>query len=213
MILYIESDASYGSETESRSRGGGYFYLGNKIARDSEGKISIDPKFNNGPIECISSILKSVLSSAAESEYGTAFMNAQSGVGFRNTLLDMGWAQPATPLAVDNQCAVGLANRTIKQRRSRAITMRYHWIRDRVQRGEFEVYWRPGKTNRADYFTKVHPIYHYKEMRNTFVRTPPLAVIQKTNPAAGSGAPVDSKLTGSFKGCVGGTTDTEQTYQ
>jgi hypothetical protein len=66
---------------------------------------------------------------------------------------------------------VGVANKTVKQRRSKAIDMRYHWIRDRVTQGHFTVTWRPGKTNLADFFTKAHPASHQREMRQYFVKT------------------------------------------
>ena len=36
----------------------------------------------------------------------------------RNTLTGMGHPQPATPVQADNECAVALANGTVKQKRS-----------------------------------------------------------------------------------------------
>jgi hypothetical protein len=34
------------------------------------------------------------------------------------------------------------------------MDMQFHWIRDRVKQGQFEVNWEPSKSNRGDYFTK-----------------------------------------------------------
>jgi hypothetical protein len=159
----VESDASYLSEPEARSRAGGLHYLGN---------YCIDTRTNliNGAIECMSTIIKSVVSSAFEAEYAALFLNGQTAQGLRNTLRDLGYPQQATPFISDNACAVGVANRTVKQRRSKAIDMRFHWLRDRVKCGDFTVKWQPGKDNLADYFTKAHPVHHYKAMRSTYVQ-------------------------------------------
>ena len=56
------------------------------------------------------------------------------------------------PVVTDNNTASGIATDAVKQKRSKAIDMRFYWIRDRVRQGQFQVYWRKGATNRADYF-------------------------------------------------------------
>jgi hypothetical protein len=165
MRLMVESDASYLSEPESRSRAGGLFYLGNYAVGSDTARAT-----PNGGVEFLSTIIKSVVTSAFEAEYAALFLNGQTAVGLRHTLFDLGFAQEATPFVSDNACAVGIANRTVKQRRSKAIDMRLHWTRDRVKNGDFTVTWRPGKDNLADYFTKAHPVHHYKEIRSTFVQ-------------------------------------------
>ena len=53
----------------------------------------------------------------------------------------MGYPQPATTIITDNECAQGIANDTVKQRRSKAIDMRFYWIRDRVGKGQFTILW------------------------------------------------------------------------
>jgi hypothetical protein len=45
------------------------------------------------------------------------------------------------------------------------MDMRYHWLTDRVRQKQFDVYWRPGKDNLADYHTKHHSAQHHKDMR------------------------------------------------
>ena len=49
------------------------------------------------------------------------------------------------------------------------MDMRFHWIRDKVRTKTFSVTWHPGKENRADYFTKLHPTSHHVEMRRLYV--------------------------------------------
>ena len=73
--------------------------------------------------------------------------------------------QPTTPIQVENETAVGIANRSIKQKMSKAMDMRFHWIRDRIQQGQFNVYWKPGHTNKGDYHSKRHPDSHHIQER------------------------------------------------
>ena len=61
-------------------------------------------------------------------------------------------------------------NRTVKQKRSKAIDMRYYWLQDRVDQGQFKVHWRPGTDDKADYFTKHHSAAHHIEMRETYLQ-------------------------------------------
>lgn len=158
MILQIHSDASYLSETSARSRAGGICFLSD----DSD-----NPPLN-GAIHAHSSILKTVVSSAAEAEVAALFYNAQDACTLRQTLLELGHDQPPTPLQTDNKCAEGIMNRTVKQKRSKAMDMKYFWLQDRVDFKEFRVHWQPGITNMADYFTKHHAPKHHIGIRNTY---------------------------------------------
>jgi len=162
MQLAIHSDASYLSESESRSRAAGYFFLTDRNKRG-------DPDATNGAIDCTSTIIKSVVGSAAEAEYAAMYLAGTAAEALRNTLEDLGHPQGATSIISDNACAVGIANRTVKQRRSKAIDMRFHWIRDRVDQGHFEITWAAGTRNKADFFTKSHPTSHHLAMRSLYV--------------------------------------------
>lgn len=163
MILHTHSDASYLSAPKARSRAGGYHYLGNG---------NIDNPTINGPIHVVATIMKNVLSSAAEAEVGAAFVNAQDACPIRQTLTDLGHEQPATPLQTDNQVAEGILQGTVKQKRSKAIDMRFYWLRDRVEQGQFNIYWRPGATNLADYVSKHHPANHHRSVRSIYLAPP-----------------------------------------
>jgi hypothetical protein len=77
MILYIHSDASYVSEKEAKSRAGGFFYMGRSTKTDK--------KLTNGAILIISTVLKHVISSAAEAEIGAVFINAKEGAFLQTT--------------------------------------------------------------------------------------------------------------------------------
>jgi hypothetical protein len=106
-----------------------------------------------------------VVASAAESEVGASFKNAQSGAPLRVTLTELGHVQPPTALHIDNSIAFGTFNKTIKHKRSKAMDMRYHWLTDRVRHNQFDIYWRPGRENLGDYHTKHDSAQHHKYMR------------------------------------------------
>jgi hypothetical protein len=66
----------------------------------------------------------------------------------------MGHMQPPTPIQTDNSCAAGIANNTVKQRRSKAIDLNFYWVRDRVNQKYFNFNWQCGSDNLSDHFTK-----------------------------------------------------------
>ena len=55
-------------------------------------------------------------------------------------------------------------------KRSKSWDMRYHWLRDRENQKQFDIYWKPGIQNHADYWTKHHSVLHHRDMRPKYVR-------------------------------------------
>ena len=70
--------------------------------------------------------MSNVMGSAAKAEIGAAYINVQEAVTIRTLLLELGHPQLATPIQVDNSTANGFANDTIKQKRLKAIDMRFY---------------------------------------------------------------------------------------
>jgi hypothetical protein len=136
MILWGHSDASYLTVTKARSRTGGYYYLSSS---PTSLELNAPPLPPNGPILVLCSILRMVVSSATEAEMAALFYNAKEGTVVRQILEDMGHPQPATPLQTDNAVAAGIINDTITQCRSKAMDMRFYWVKDRVSHGQFIV--------------------------------------------------------------------------
>ena len=71
MILHIASNGSYLSETKSRSRVGGIFYLSSKLHKHNQA-----PDYNhplNYPFRVVEKILKMITSSAMETEVDATF--------------------------------------------------------------------------------------------------------------------------------------------
>ncbi len=49
------------------------------------------------------------------------------------------------------------------------MDMQFHWLQDQECQQQFRTYWRPGKVNYADYWTKHHPATHHQNMRKEFL--------------------------------------------
>ena len=81
----------------------------------------------------------------------------------------MGHPQPKTPIQTDNTTAEGVINNKIQPKRTKAMDMQFHWLRDRESQDQFKIYWRPGGKNLADYYTKHHPPAHHVNMRAEFL--------------------------------------------
>jgi hypothetical protein len=154
MILHIHSDTSYLLVSNAGSRLGGLFFLGKK---------SPEQDTLNGSILNVASVINNEVASAAESEVGACFHNAQS-----SELHSPSWDthNPPTPLRTHNSTASGIMSETIKQKRSKAMDMRYHWLTDRVRQNQFDIYWRTGRESLGDYHTKHHSAQHHKYMRH-----------------------------------------------
>jgi hypothetical protein len=165
MKLAVHSDASYLSEPQARSRAGGHFFLSNEATIPA----------NNGAVLNIAHIIKHVMTSATEAELAALYIMAQEAVYIRIVLTEMGHKQPSTPLQTDNAAAEAVCNGKIQPKRTKAMDMRLHWLRDRQCQEQFRIYWRPGKSNYADYWTKHHPATHHKHIRKEFI-TPHIVV-------------------------------------
>ena len=172
MVLWVDSDASYLSENKARSRAGGFHFLSNRPKHPDIAPTANDaPPPNNGPIHVLCQIMREVVSSAAEAELGALFHNAKEACPIRTSLEELGHPQPPTPIQTDNSTAHGIANDTVKQKRSKAIDMRFYWVRDRVRQKQFHIFWQKGSLSRADYFTKHHPASHHQTVRPFYLHT------------------------------------------
>ena len=109
MILAVKSNASYLSGVKGRSRAARYFFLTNKPTSPT------GPYKPYGAVHVLCHIIRKVLSSAAEAEVGALFHNGKGACPLRIALKEMGYPQPATPMATDNNTASGIATGTVKQ--------------------------------------------------------------------------------------------------
>ena len=155
MVLVVHSDASYLSEPKAHSRAGGHFFLSSDVA---------DP-LDNGAVLNLAQLIKAVMSSAAEAELGALYINACEAIPQRQCLEEMGHKQPPTPMQTDNTTALGVINNNIQPKRTKAMDMLFDWPRCREAQDQFRFFWRPGPTNKADYWTKHHCTAHHIKKR------------------------------------------------
>jgi hypothetical protein len=115
------------------------------------------------------------MSSATEAELAGLYIMAREAVYIRIILEELGHKQPPTLLQTDNTMADAVINGKIQPKQTKAMDMRFHWLRDRECQQQFRIYWRPGKLNYADYWTKHHPESHHRNIRKEFL-TPTIVI-------------------------------------
>ena len=112
--------------------------------------------------------MKFVMASASEAELGAMFITAQAMVYQRNTLEEMGWKQPNSPIQTDNSAAAGVANNIIVPQKLKAMDRQIYWLRCKNSQGQFRYYWAPDLLNWDDYNTKYHPTIYHESKRTRF---------------------------------------------
>ena len=164
MILQLEADAAYLVLPQARSCAAAWFILGNDPTTHPN-------PMDNAPIHIMCNTIKNVMSSAAEAETGGIFMATQRACPIRVTLAELGHPQPSrgTPIYNDNSTATGILNSAMRQKLSKALDMRFYWVEDRIKQKHFQLIWRKGAINMADYFTNHHPPWHHKKMRYRYL--------------------------------------------
>ena len=106
MQLDIHSDTSYLSVAQAKSRASGVLFL-SKGLPDSDNPECFVP-ITNGILLVVFKIMRNIMASAAEAEYGAIFVNAQTAVPIRTTISEMGRKQGPMAIQVDNFTAVGI---------------------------------------------------------------------------------------------------------
>jgi hypothetical protein len=132
--LAIHSNTSYLSKPKSCSPAGGHMFM--------VGKDNIP--FNIGAVLNILQIIQAAMSSVAEAELGTLFINVKTAVSMHQMLAKLGHPQPHTPIQINNATTHALLTNKILPKALKAMDMHFHWLRCRNAQGHFCYYWRPG---------------------------------------------------------------------
>jgi hypothetical protein len=161
MILKTTSDAAYLVQPKARSRAAAHYHLG----WHNSDRV-------NGAVDVLCKTIKNVVSSAAEAETGGIYMGGKHACPILAALEELGHKQPSTgsPFETDNNTAQGILNSKMRRKLSKSFDMRYWWMKDRINQGQFNLIWAPGKLNLADYFTKHHPPWHHRKMRYKYLQ-------------------------------------------
>ena len=79
-----------------------------------------------------------------------------------------------SPSSVSNLRAQSFVNRAFAVSNKlfcnlRILAVRFWWLVDRTEQGQFRFFWAPGMLNLADYYTKKHPASHHKKVRPIYL--------------------------------------------
>ena len=124
----------------------------------------------------LSNIIKHVLASVSDSETAALFYNCKAAIPLRLTLEEMGNPQPETPVTSDNKAALGIIKKKMIPKSAKSYDMRFNFLKCRQAQNQFDMLWRKGTSNRADYHTKKHPTKHYVLKRGDYVVDMPQAL-------------------------------------
>ncbi len=128
MILAVHSNTSYLSKSNARSRVGDHFFVSSDVPT---------PPVGNRAILMVAQILKHVMSSAAEAELAALYIEERKAVYIQQILIKLGHPQPRTSMQTDNSTAVGIINNKILPKATKAMDMRFHWLRCRAAPEQF----------------------------------------------------------------------------
>ena len=131
MVLCAHVDTSYLNETKSHSRAGAHIYLS---------EDDLIPRLN-GAVLTIATIIKFVMALAAEAKHAALFIAARKIVPHQQTLINMGWPQPRSPVLTNNFTAIGVTNKTIVAKRAKMMDTRLWWLQCRGSQKQFRYYW------------------------------------------------------------------------
>ena len=133
------------------------------------GQEKEEEDFNNGPVHNVAQIIRNVMTSAADAEIGALFINSRQAIPAQHLLEEMGHRQPPTPIQTDNTTALGFVTKNLQPKATKSTEMNYWFMRDWQDRLQFKYYWKPGKNNKGDYFTKHFCPATHRERRPTFL--------------------------------------------
>lgn len=110
--------------------------------------------FNGAPISWSSQRQSVVSLSTAESEYIALSHGAKEAIWLRQFLKELNINCNYVEIFVDNQAAIKLASNSEHHKRSKHIDVRYHFIRDIVNKKQIALEYVSSKDQLADIFTK-----------------------------------------------------------
>jgi hypothetical protein len=112
---------------------------------------------SGGPISWSSKRQSVVAQSTMEAEYVAMSMACREGYWIRSWLAEVdglpGRPTP-TPLFCDNLAAIAITKNPESHQMAKHIAIRYHYVRDQVDQGEYSVYHVPSRDQLADFLTK-----------------------------------------------------------
>ncbi|KAJ9566357.1 hypothetical protein OSB04_002323 [Centaurea solstitialis] len=135
LIAYTDSDHA-GCKLNRKSTSGACQFLGDKLVSWSSRKQN-----------CVSL-------STAEAEYVAAAACCSQVLWMKTQLADFGYTMQRIPIYCDSKSAIQITANSVQHSRTKHIDIRYHFIKDHVEKGNVELYFVESDYQLADLFTK-----------------------------------------------------------
>ncbi|GJY94774.1 putative RNA-directed DNA polymerase [Tanacetum coccineum] len=110
--------------------------------------------FAGGAVSWQSRLQKCVALSTTEAEYVAATEACKELLWLKRFLQELGFKQQRYAVLCDNQSTIHLAKNSMFHKRTKHIDIRYHWIRDAIEDGMFELNKVHTDDNASDMLTK-----------------------------------------------------------
>jgi transposase InsO family protein len=122
--------------------------------------------FAGGTVSWSSKKQPVVATSTVEAEYIASANATKEAIWLRTLLQELDIVQSsATIIYSDNQGCIALSNNPVSHSRAKHIDIRYHFVRDRVAKGEVKLEYTPTEMMIADIFTKALPRESFQKCR------------------------------------------------
>ncbi|GKB69574.1 hypothetical protein Tco_0930986 [Tanacetum coccineum] len=138
LIAYSDADHA-GCKDDCKSTSGGVQFLGGKLVSWSSKKQ-----------DC-------AMMSIAEAEYVSLSACCAQVIWMRTQLLDYGFKYNRIPMYCDSKSAIAISCNPVQHSKTKHIDIRYHFIKEHVERGTVEIYFVGTEYQLADLFTKALP--------------------------------------------------------
>ncbi|GJV53816.1 retrovirus-related pol polyprotein from transposon TNT 1-94 [Tanacetum coccineum] len=102
------------------------------------------------------------LMSLAEAEYVSLFGCFAQVLWFRTQLTDYGFHFDKIPMYCDSKAAIAISYNPVQHSRTKHIDVRYHFIKEQVEKGIIELFFVGTEYQLANLFTKALPEYMFK---------------------------------------------------
>ncbi|GJY86512.1 retrovirus-related pol polyprotein from transposon TNT 1-94 [Tanacetum coccineum] len=138
LIAYSDTDHA-GCKDDCKSTSGGLQFLGGKLVSWSSKKQ-----------DCTAM-------STAEAEYVSLSACCAQVIWMRTRLLDYGYKYNRIPMYCDSKSAIAISCNPVQHSKTKHIDIRYHFIKEHVEKGTVEIYFVGTEYQLADLFTKALP--------------------------------------------------------
>ncbi|GJU11479.1 retrovirus-related pol polyprotein from transposon TNT 1-94 [Tanacetum coccineum] len=138
LIAYSDADHA-GCKDDYKSTSGGLQFLGGKLVSWSSKKQ-----------DCTTM-------STAEAEYVSLSACCAQVIWMRTQLLDYGFKYNRIPMYCDSKSAIAISCNPVQHSKTKHIDIRYHFIKEHVERGTVEIYFVETEYQLVDLFTKALP--------------------------------------------------------